>query len=282
MRLLCILGLLVLLGGTSVHAQDDGAGWIDQGEELAEDVAEQAQGDLAEQAFETHSYDPEYIQQDLRGLVDRQPRPAAGEDSSLLLRSILSSEDFLQSEAPETQADGVMQKVFNWLDNTLKRMSRSLGLNFAGGGVVTYVLVVLALALVAVLIRQLIMNAGPRSERGRKRNELDPELDPEVDLVRLAEQHARDGDFRLATRYRFLAVLRSLDMPASALTTNSMLVRQVRREHPTLQAEFSELVRLFEDAWYGSLDCDRPHYSAAASLAGLLDQRIRIRDEERK
>ncbi|MCB1216451.1 DUF4129 domain-containing protein [bacterium] len=290
----CLFLCCGLLAGTTqpVHAQavdeaGDDSGWLEQGELLSPEdeqtLLEIAGGNEThagvDEVIERHRYESTLQSEELTGLLESTLRTGDGDESAGLLREILSRPEFQDGSAPTQQNNGAIDRFVQWLNRTLSGLGRSLGLGAAGGSLLTYVLVVLALALMAMLIRQLIMGAGrPAAKRGR--DGLDPEADPDADLARIAEEHARRGEYRLAMRYRFLAVLRSLDLPSSTLTTNSSLVRQVRRDFPMLHEDFRELVGMFEDVWYGALECGSGQYAEAAGLAGSLDQRIRVREEQ--
>lgn len=251
--------------------------WADP-DEVVEQFSGIADGGK-EQQFESHSYDAGQYPESMRSLMQWSPQAGSEtDDSATLLRGILSSPDFQIDEVPEVQESPILKQLADWFNRTMRNIGNLFGLGNNSNTLLVYVLVILALALVAMIIRQLILNGG--SPRGRSSFGSKQELSAEADLAALAEQHAARGDYRMAMRYRFLAVLRSLDLPASTLTTNSVLVRKVRSGHPALHDEFSQLVRIFEDAWYGSLDVDGNQYREAAALAGSLDRRIRIREEE--
>ncbi len=278
MRLPSIILLCLLLAAGPVLSQDSPgeaeAGWVEAGE-IIEDGSNVPLPDTeAAQLYTDFSYEPARFPAELQRFAQGQPAASADQDSMAMLRDILQSEAFQQDIQPDVQDPTVMQRVSQWINRTLGSIAQSLGLGPGGNNLLVYVLIVLALALMAVIIRQLVMHTGPG--RSRRSTSPDDEDDPDVDLARLAEQFASRGDYRKALRYRFLAVLRSMDLPATTMTTNSMLVRQVSIVHPALFAEFRQLVDIFEDAWYGSLECDNGQYRAAAQLAGSLDSRIRL------
>lgn len=270
--------LFLLLLTCAAMAQEPGAdAGQDWGSPVPEAGPEAPSADLeeSEQIFLDHHYAPDLYPESLSGFMEGQAGTAPEADTAQLLREILSSEAFRDSAQPEVQNPTILQRINQWLNNTLSSIASMLGLSGQSGSVVLYILVVVALALVAVIIRQLIVSSGGRGRRAGPEGEID-EADPDLDLVRLAEEHAARGDYRLALRYRFLAVVRSLELPASTLTTNSMLVRRVRQDSPASAERFSQLVRLFEDSWYGSIGCDSQHYAQARSLAGqLLDSHAR-------
>lgn len=222
-----------------------------------------------------------YIPEEYSGAVqDFVTAPLIQDESvtTAMLRDILNSPAFRKKVQPMTQGETVFEKLARWLDQTMSSIGRALGVGAGNGGkLLIYVLVVLALALMAMLIRQLITSSGTRDRRRQRDREDEPE--GILDLLRLAERHARDGDFRQALRYRYLATLQSLDLPSSTLTTNSMLIRQVLSTHPKLHREFRSLVGIFEDAWYGCLETGSRQYQEALALAGSLDSQIAIRQE---
>ena len=280
MRLPCILLSLLLLAlptwAQELPAADgDVENWgspVVDGSDFIEDETPAAT------AFAEHVYDPKQYSEAVQEIMSNEAPP--GEQTSAeLLREILSSPAFQDDVQPDIKGETLLDRLLLWLTGTLGKIGKALGMGgLAGQSVLVYVVAILALALMAMLIRQLIMNSGTRG--GRRRQGSESELpDGSEDLLGLAELCAREGDYRMALRYRYLEVLQSLDLPSSALTTNSMLIREVLRGHPQLHREFRSLVELFEDAWYGSLETGRSQYTAAAGLAGSLDRQIRIRQE---
>ena len=251
-------------------ADDEPLRWGDPVDEMVEESGVSLTE--AELQFREHVYDPQLLSDPLRQLSQSSPAPVDGTDSAGLLREILQSEEFQRDQQPQKQTTGIMQQVIEWLDRTLQNIGKALGLGASGGNVLVYALIILALVLVAMIVRQLLMHTGRRGGRlAGESGELD---DRDLDLAELARRHAGRGDYRTALRYRFLAVLRMLDLPASTLTTNSMLVRRVASGHPEMHADFRELVGMFEDAWYGSLDCGGPQYEEAERIAGSIDRRL--------
>jgi hypothetical protein len=279
--LISITLLFLLLLALPVHAQQQPCAGTDSGTwgvPVEEQPSFTSDSDESLALLEEHQYQPSNYSEAVQEFVAGRAGNESG-DSATMLREILSSPAFKSSIQPDIQGETLLEKLGRWLNNTMAKIGTALGLGSSTGGtVIIYVMVVLALALMAMLIRQLIMSSGTR--RGRRHQEAVVEPESIPDLLRLAERHAADGEFRQALRYRYLATLQSLDLPSSTLTTNSMLIRELQTVQPQLLREFRSLVALFEDAWYGSMETGRTHYQEAATLAGSLDSQIAIRHEE--
>ena len=161
------VGILVSLPSAPAKAGDD-SGWLEQGELLSPEdeqtLLEIAGGNEThagvDEVIERHRYESTLQSEELTGLLESTLRTGDGDESAGLLREILSRPEFQDGSAPTQQNNGAIDRFVQWLNRTLSGLGRSLGLGAAGGSLLTYVLVVLALALMAMLIRQLIMGAG--------------------------------------------------------------------------------------------------------------------------
>jgi hypothetical protein len=103
-------------------------------------------------------------------------------------------------------------------------------------------------------------------------------------LWRRAEELARAGDFRLAMRTLYLAVLSRLHhqhlLSYEPTRTNGEYVRQVRLADgapPDLYVPFEQLTTLFEARWYGEGACAAGDYAACRALAEEIQSRARLR-----
>jgi hypothetical protein len=63
-----------------------------------------------------------------------------------------------------------------------------------------------------------------------------------------------------------------MDLPASALLTNSQIVRLLRKRHPGVGNSLGQLVLCFEDSWYGTANVQLEDYGRVDSLAYEVEQ----------
>ncbi len=101
----------------------------------------------------------------------------------------------------------------------------------------------------------------------------------EVDLDQLLQTALRDGDYRSATRYRYLRLLKKL----SALDyidwkrdkTNRQYVRELRAGHGNrLAGAFARITNLFDYCWYGGAPVEEKWHDLVAQEFEAFESRI--------
>ena len=203
-----------------------------------------------------------------------------GLDTAAELERILSQPDFQEAGADSAPSE-------TWLEKFLRWFQQRFGGRSAPGsspGWTTVIAVLVGVVLVIYLLTRLVWwLMGWRRDRGPTAAEDDGparHLSPDG-LDKLAGEAAGRGDHRGAVRYRYLALLKRLDMPESPLRTNSQVRRWIDRKHPLALDGFTALAGCYEDAWYGGLPCGAEDYDQARGHAAAVEERVAA-DQERE
>ncbi|MBN2083347.1 DUF4129 domain-containing protein [bacterium] len=138
-----------------------------------------------------------------------------------------------------------------------------------------------ALLLLLFLLVRLLWQLATRPKRSASEPTAEALADLSAeDLAARAAQAFKRGEFRLAVRYRYLALLRDLDLPAATLMTNSQVLRLVGKRHPRTVPDLRQLVVCYEDAWYGGAACSGGDYELADRLAGTISTAVTREDAD--
>lgn len=199
--------------------------------------------------------------------LDYLPQLPDSSATSSTLKGILAQPEYNGGEEEEPPGESWPEKVFNWLTRALGRLGGGRSTNYFG-----VVAIVLLVGLLLFLLVRLAWNmfGGRRFSTDPKQSASLENLSPE-DLVAQAARAATGGDYQLAIRLRFKAVLSLLKMPSSAVLTNSQVLRRLQRNMPFAATPFAELARVFEDTWYGGQPCSAVEYQLVSECAGKIE-----------
>jgi hypothetical protein len=206
--------------------------------------AADAEGEMLISADVVLAYEPSFNPSDTQELLDE-----------ILRRAEYQGED----DAPLEQ-DNMLARLLAWLDGVLS----AAGLGATGWAGVVVVAGLLALLL--YLVVKLIWVQAGRHSRSAKAEPKAGQLGLD-ELLLAAGESAQRGDFRAAIRFRFLALLRQLEVPASTLLTNTQLKRKLGKRMPSAETPFREFVGIYEDTWYGGFDCSNEQHALALALS---------------
>jgi hypothetical protein len=137
--------------------------------------------------------------------------------------------------------------------------------------VLIVLLVLLGVAVIALLVRQWMKQPPKVAAPVAAAPEVDLESDhvvasalPENEWLRLAQEKMEAGDYRLAMRALFLAILAHLGdrrlLRIVRSKSNGDYVRELAlraRDRSDLRGHFTDTVRVFDWAWYGWHDVTR-------------------------
>jgi len=201
-------------------------------------------------------------------VLSHDPGLASTNTTREQLEDILSRPEYQGEDEPPAERDDLWNRFLAWLAGLL-------GLVGLGGaswiGVVAVVTIVALL--LYLLVRLIWQQAGRRSHRA-VRGEPDAERMGLDALLATAMDAAGRGDFRVAIRYRYLALLRQLEVPTSALLTNTQMVQRLKKNRPLVAAPFGELVKIFEDTWYGGLACGAEQHRRVLALGEQVSREV--------
>lgn len=128
-----------------------------------------------------------------------------------------------------------------------------------------YFLILIALFLIAYKIGGLSLEKPGRKVKNANQPDLDFESTPieEVDFQSLIKAALKQNDYRLAIRYRYLDILKSLSgiglISHSQHKSNVEYVYELNDEN--LKSEFRHLVFVFDHVWYGDYPPDATQYN---------------------
>jgi len=223
----------------------------------AQDLPEGYEGPSPEAAIEALQYEP--------GLG---PATDTGDELYIIL-----TRDEFQGEAGRLDEETWIDKFFKWVNQLFG--NRQVPVSQPGWGWIISV-VIAGFLLIYLVTRFIWWVMGRRRERagtysGSEASER--RLTPDG-LLKLAGECASRGDHRSAVRYRYLALLKRLEMPDSPLRTNSQVMRWIERRYPAAGSGFGELVRCYEDTWYGGQPLSAAEYSRAGERAAGVESTV--------
>jgi hypothetical protein len=199
-------------------------------------------------------------------VLEHAPQLSAPVDTAQELKRILAQDEFQDSAEPAPRK--------SWFGRMWDQLQ--LALNSMGSGLTgTWgaVLAIALLILLAFLVVRLLWgwsvrgrDGTPDAGGGQARRQTAEQLREAAELA------AGQGDFRAAIRFRYLALLRALNLATTALMTNSQIKRSISRRHPALAGSLGQLVTAYEDTWYGGLASRREDYEHASDLARGIEQ----------
>lgn len=196
--------------------------------------------------------------------------PASAEEAAAgreRLRRILERPEFTRA----ARAQDLLARLDRWVKDQLRRLFTGAGLSEAAADLLAQVVLwglgaMVALAGAAALAALLFALRGRRAPApapapdhasahvGRDR--------PAAGWLELAQREAARGEYRLALRYAYLALLRRLDerelIRLDRDRTNWELVGQVSDE--ALREELASATRLFEARWYAGRPAAEQEY----------------------
>lgn len=249
MRIERISALLIILAGLQVTPA-----WTDQASAQQESPAISAAG---------------------REVLSKAPRLLPPSDSTGELRRILSQAEY--QEAPGKQPQE------SWLNRIWEQLQELLGgFGVGGSGLWGVLLAVLLLALLVFLVARLLWQWATRARFAQPAAEGTGQPQTVDQLLAAAHLAAGQGDFRAAIRFRYLALLRALNLPTAAVMTNSQISRRMSQRHPALQGALGELIVSYEDCWYGGAAVQRREYETAVRLARSIEDGISERSEDER
>lgn len=215
----------------------------------------------------------------LGALVDAlaQPASTAPADARARLQQILSSPPFQRSQPAERSWLG---QFLDWLGRLLERLLRPVSETAQNnGGVITWTIALVGGLLLAAVIGYLLL--GLRRSLTHEAN-LEQD-DSEANLTAKtafdqASALARDGDYRTAVRFLYLAALLRLDerdlLRYDRALTNREYIEQVR-DNPALQERLMPVVATFDRVWYGHAPLDEAAFAAyRTQVEALGNERV--------
>lgn len=218
------------------------------------------------------------IAERLGALIDAQAVGASVDPAvaTSTLDDILSRPPFDQ---PDSEPPGWLADLINWLLEQLGRVAGpAIQGGAAGGNAISWGFAVVGIVLILVVIFFWV-----RGLRRLKVAELAAQEDPEATLtsaeaVQQASGLARDGDYRRAVRYLYLASLIWLDERGAmryerTLTNREHLARLA--DQPHLREQLRPVVDTFDRVWYGSEQLDAESFAAYEQQVRALRQENR-------
>lgn len=129
-----------------------------------------------------------------------------------------------------------------------------------GAAIARFLLITLGAIAIALLVRSILGYGKARDKKITRKTEEGIDIQKieenihEADLDDYIEQAKANGDFNLAIRLYYLAILKALslqkDIKWKVDKTNTEYLREMRRHE--LFTEFGELTHIFERSWYGN------------------------------
>jgi hypothetical protein len=199
--------------------------------------------------------------------------PDTPADSAAVLEGILSQPEYQENTEQQLARRPWLLRFIDRLQQLLTPLAASTGLQ-----VMVLAISVLVLAFAAIV---LLRKYNRRPPAGRLDMAHGSAPAGTYDGLReQADAAASRGEYRLALRYRFLACLKSLKLPTVTVISNWRLLARINRSDPGLTPWLRELVRIYEDGWYGGSTITAADYGQAAELAGSIEAALESRGEE--
>jgi hypothetical protein len=184
-----------------------------------------------------------------------------------------------RAEYRQGQTEWLHQLVIRWLRQFLQWWHDHVGRRLEGLADTapffywTIVALCLGLALVLIYHIYVTMRSAFGTAPRRRRRDAEPlawaaKTEPQG-LMDDAEAAAQAGQFALALRYLYLALIHHLDrrdiVRYDVSHTNQEYLRQARA-HPVLLDPLRQVTRLADRAWYGQYPLGRPEYEQCRAL----------------
>ena len=179
------------------------------------------------------------------------------------LKGILARPEYATGPRGQNALNRLLLDFIRWLQNLFPQPAQGQpGRGSTLTLIVQFVVVVVALLLIAYVLRLLLIRfKRPGAKKIRKKREarivLGERLEPEetaTDLLSEAEALARSGDLRAAIRKGYIALLVELGdrklISLAQYKTNRDYLRSVS-SHPQLHSRMKNLTDSFERHWYG-------------------------------
>ncbi len=208
-----------------------------------------------------------YLRDVLAGVGGSEYRPVELSQARAL-REVLSDPRFRPSPAG-SWLDQQLGKLGRWIAEQLRKIlpgGISVPVSNAALSLPQVVVIVAAVLLVAVVIA-FVTRGYSRAARDRKLSDqeaLERTATP-AEMIAAAAEHARKGDYRMAVRAQFVALLLTLhergEIRYNRSLTNREHLRNIGRGTP-LRAALEPVVSTFDDVWYGNVPIGREGYEA--------------------
>lgn len=173
--------------------------------------------------------------------------------------------DELADPVYEAAQPGLFERALTWLWERLSELEVPEG---PGGGVGLAVLVLLVLLVVAVVVR--VVGPGRRAARLRDWEVFADTLRTAQEHRSAADAHASSGEWDLAVRERFRAVVRSLEertiLDARPGRTADEAARDAAPALPGVADDLLRGARVFDDVWYGGRAASAEHDDGLRAL----------------
>lgn len=205
------------------------------------------------------------------GIDDYAP-PDNPADSAAVLDGILSQPKYQDNAEQQLVRRPWLVRIIDKLQQLLAPLASSAGLQ-----IIVLVISVLVLALAALVLLLKYRRRPPVDSLSAGHG---PEPADTYDGLREQAAFAQSrGEYRIALRYRFLACLKLLRLPMVTVISNWRLLMRINRNDPELAPWLRELVRIYEDGWYGGRAVTAADYGQAEELAGHIEAALEAREE---
>ena len=178
------------------------------------------------------------------------------------LNNYLADEDFFYVENQEAKTNFI-QEMRAWLFNLLRRIIGSPASNFILSNL-HFILLAVVLFLIFYKISGLSLEKSGYREKHYDAGSMDFDTTQieEIDFRPLIREAVEKNDFRLAVRYQYLDVLKTLSALGliSHLQYKSNVEYLYELKDKKLKNGFRHLVFVFDHVWYGDYQPDRQQY----------------------
>ncbi|MGK0377216.1 MAG: hypothetical protein ACJA1Z_001025 [Patiriisocius sp.] len=173
----------------------------------------------------------------------------------------------------------------NWLSRLWQNIIDWIFGDYEPGGFVSLIIQVLPYILVASVVIFLIwmfykINPGARMMKNTEDPKLffteEEELIKTADLKSLITKALEDGNYRLAVRYYYLLILKSLTQKELIAyefdKTNSDYFSEIKS--PLINSDFKKVTHLYDYIWYGNFEVSPESYGKAQHSFSQLENLI--------
>ena len=161
-----------------------------------------------------------------------------------------------------------------WLGNLLSRFFEWLfGVEKAAGYLASFFTIIpyILIAILLFLLIKFFLNVNARALTYSKKNQTivalseDEHIIKNEDIDQLIQQALKDRNYRLAIRYYYLLLLKTLGHKEYIVwelqKTNDDYIKEIKAQD--LKEHFSRITRLYDYIWYGGFDLDEANYQIA-------------------
>ncbi|OGO80139.1 MAG: hypothetical protein A2Y21_06580 [Clostridiales bacterium GWC2_40_7] len=184
--------------------------------------------------------------------------------------------------------EGLRERLKEWLMDLLERAFSNIPDAPAISGQASTIFLVAGILLIMAIIIFIAVKAGKTLERNKKIKEiLGEKIDGRVTTASLktkASEYGKDGQYRLAIRYGYIALLLLMHekdiLYLEDTKTNHEILQTLKKSSFPMLPAFQQLAGMFNASWYGYKAYSKETYESWNDSMNLIWNRVTVNEEK--